>query len=124
MTVTLANRFLVPCAGLAVLAFVAGCGPKNIASIRSKAEKYEGQTVTITARVIDTKDIPLTNNDYYKITDDSGELWVLTTRGVPLKGFKYKIEGRLERPAGSVAGVLLGDHIVRETRREEVGEKY
>lgn len=109
-------------AGLLALAVVAGCGPKSIAGIKGKAQKYDGQTVTITARVIDTKDIPLTSTDYYKVTDDSGELWVLTTRGVPLKGMKYRIEGRLERPAGSVAGILLGDYILRESSRQEVRE--
>jgi len=108
--------------GLAAVLLVAGCGPNRIAKLNSKPQKYDGQEVTVVGRVIDTRDIPLTKNDYYKVTDDTGELWVLTTRGVALRGLKYKIKGTYRRPDGSVAGVLLGDYIVQEHKREEVRE--
>ena len=122
--VRVSQEIRIPVLGAIVAAFgfLAGCGPTTIAAMGARPAKYEGKSVEITARVIDTRDVPLTNNDYYKITDNSGEIWVLTTRGLPLRGLEYKIKGEYRKPGGPVAEAFLGTYILRESKREELVE--
>lgn len=102
------------------LAFSACGGSMSIQRLQSRPQQYEGKDVKIAARVVDTRDVPLTDNDYYKITDDTGTIWVLTRRGVPLRTLKYRIEGVYRRPTGPVAGLVLGDYVIEEFRRTEI----
>ena len=99
---------------------VVGCGGMTVSGLQTKPENYEGKRIKVVARVIATKDVPLTDYDYYKVTDDTGQLWVQTRRGVPLKGARYRVEGIFKRPGGAVAGMLLGDFIIEEHKRAEV----
>ena len=103
-----------------VAALLIACGGVTVNRLHTKADRYEGEQIKVVARVVDTKDVPLTDYDYYKITDDTGQMWVQTRRGVPLKGARYRIEGMFKRPGGSVAGLLLGDFIIEEYKRVEV----
>jgi hypothetical protein len=70
--------------------------------------------------VIEVRDIPLVTKDYYKVTDDTGELWVRTVRGVPVRGLRYRVSGSLLPSDGLVEGLLGGEHILKEAAREEV----
>jgi hypothetical protein len=76
--------------------------------------------VTLTVRAIEVRDIPLVTKDYYKVTDDAGEIWVRTVRGLPLRGLRYRVSGSLVPSNGVVEGLLGGEHILKEAAREEV----
>jgi len=118
MNASVARRAL---AALATVALVAGCGGRlTIQRLADRPAKYDGQRVTIVARVIETRDVPVVNLDYYKITDDTGTLWVMTRHGVPVKSLRYRITGRYERPASAAEGLLLGDYIIEEYGRTEI----
>ncbi len=107
-------------AAATVAVMVAGCGSLNISGMQRQPEKYEGQQVELVLKVLDTQDVPLTQQDYYKVTDNTGQMWVQTRRGVPLKGAIYRVKGIFKRPRGIVVGFLLGDFIIEEHSRNEV----
>ncbi|MBP7126982.1 hypothetical protein KBD49_11525 [Myxococcota bacterium] len=64
----------------------------------------EGERVVTTRGLAgDSVQVPLTDYGIYKILDDDGHLWVLSRRGVPGKGSKVKVKGRLFA-TGDLAG--------------------
>jgi hypothetical protein len=98
-------------------AFLLGCGPLTLQRMQTEPDEYVGRLIELEVRVIETQDVPLVVDDYYKATDGTGQIWVKTRRGVPLKRARYKIEGIFKRPRGVVEDFLLGDFVLEEYSR-------
>jgi len=108
---------------ISVLIFLIGsllfCSTK-IDKLHRNPHNYIGKHVTIKARIIATRDIPFSSTDYYKITDDTGEIWVSTTKGIPTAGIKYRINGCLVKIDDEIKKLIWGEYILSEIRREEL----
>lgn len=93
-----------------------GCiGGDKIGEITSNPPSYEGKTVKIKGTVIDTFSVPLVSQGAYQVSDGTGSIWVVTTRGVPAEGETISVTGTV-RPAFKIAGQSFGIVIMESTR--------
>lgn len=70
-------------------------GTSSTKEARERCSQQGNREATIRGTIGDSLEIPLTEYGIYKILDDEGHLWVLSRQGVPLKGSKVKVKGRL-----------------------------
>ncbi len=89
---------------LAIGLFAAGMAKRlSIGEIEANTAKYLGKKVTIAGTVetgygISLPQILIRNGSggTYKIDDGTGEIWVVTQRGVPQKGARLKVKGKIQ----------------------------
>ena len=110
---------------VAVIALVAICMVLSCGCIGEKADKigditsnpseYEGETVNIKGSVRDTFSIPLISQGAYKMSDGTGSIWVITTRGVPSEGEKVSVKGTV-KTAFKIGVKSFGTVVVERSR--------
>lgn len=71
---------------------VAGCATK-INKVLADPSKYRDKEVTVSGKVADS--VSIVDRGAYRIVDSSGELWVVSTRGVPRVGADVKVKGTI-----------------------------
>lgn len=106
---------------LVAICVILSCGcigekADKIGDITSTPSEYEGETVKIKGTVRDTFSIPLISQGAYKMSDNTGSIWVITTRGVPSEGEKISVDGTV-RTAFKLGGQSFGT-VVTEGSRE------
>jgi hypothetical protein len=83
-----------------VLLFVAfaaaGCATKSIDRVLADPMRYRDRQVQIVGQVVDS--YSLLGRGVYRVRDDSGQLWVLSDRGVPRDGARVKVKGTIREP--------------------------
>ena len=105
---------------LIAIYIVSSCGcigeaGDKIGDITGNPSQYEGETVSIKGTVRDTFSIPLVSQGAYKISDGTGSIWVITTRGVPSEGEKVSVKGTV-RTAFKLGVKSLGTVIMESGR--------
>jgi hypothetical protein len=83
----------------------AGCA-QTVNKILVDPAKYRNHEVTLSGRVVDS--FSLANRGAYRFADSTGELWIISDRGVPRKGAQVKVRGTIRE--GFNLG-FLGDRI-------------
>jgi hypothetical protein len=98
----------------------------TIRDVRSDPTKYRGRDVTVSGVV--SESLSLLGRGAYRVTDKTGDIWVVSQVGVPRKGAKVKVSGttrsgfdlgsfgeRVRLPAELTNGVVLmeSSHSVR-----------
>ena len=69
-----------------------GCSSKyTILNLQTAPDRFLSTEVTVVGRVVQTLDDRNSEFDYYSVADKSGEIWILTKRGVPLRGSAYEV---------------------------------
>jgi hypothetical protein len=102
---------LVPAALL-----LTGCGTQRIGRILQDPSRYTNRNVTVEGRV--TNSVGAFVAGVYQVEDESGKIYVLSSRGVPAKGAMVKVDGTVT-PGVNVLGKSFGttirerDHKVR-----------
>lgn len=107
--------------GLAVLslsALMSAACATTINHILADPSRYRNHEVHVSGAVVDSFSIG--DRGTYRITDGTGQLWVVSDRGVPRKGAKVKVTGtiregfnmgmlgdRIKLPAGIGSGLVL-----------------
>jgi hypothetical protein len=99
------------------------CATRTIGSVLADPSKYRNHEVQISGDVVDSYGV--LGRGVYRVRDDSGELWVMSSEGVPRTGARVKVRGTVRDafslgplgrgiPSG-VGGVLLveSSHDVR-----------
>lgn len=87
---------------LAIGLFAAGMAKRiSIGEIEANSSKYVGKKVSVTGTVETSYgiSIPLIekgSGGIYKIDDGTGEIWVITQRGIPQKGARLGIKGKVQ----------------------------
>ena len=77
---------------IAAAAIAAGaCATKTIGSVLADPSKYRNREVQIAGNVVDSYGV--LGRGVYRIRDDSGELWVMSSEGVPRTGARVKVRG-------------------------------
>lgn len=100
-----------------VLATVA-CGSKTVNQILADPSRYRNQDVSVSGTVEES--FSFANQGVYRINDDTGQLWVISNGGVPRKGARVTVKGRIQEgfnlgslgdrinlPAGVGSGLVL-----------------
>jgi hypothetical protein len=84
----------------------AACASTTINRILADPAKYRDKDVRLSGTVADS--YSLANRGVYKLDDESGQIWVVSDRGVPRRGARVKVTGRVRE--GFNLG-SLGDQI-------------
>ena len=80
----------------AAAVWLASCGlfTTKIADIKAAPQRYEGQTVTIAGNVTSTTNLLMVK--YYKVSDGTGEMIVVTQSPLPKEGDKVRAKGTVK----------------------------
>ena len=104
-------------ATLALCVVMAACATK-INKVLADPSKYRDKEVTVSGRVEDS--ISIIDRGAYRVKDSSGELWVVSTSGVPRVGANVNVKGtirdgynfglfgnKIKLPGGLSSGLVL-----------------
>jgi len=90
------------------------CAPRSINQILVDPSRYQDREVRVSGTVEES--YSFAGRGAYRIDDESGQLWVISERGVPRKGARVIVKGRirdgfnfgsLSLPAGLGSGLVL-----------------
>ena len=76
---------------LAVLA--AGCATTNVARLLAEPQRFANKDVGLKGDV--TESVSLLGHGAYKLDDGTGTIWVVSRHGVPRKGARVKVKGKV-----------------------------
>ena len=75
--------------------FLAGCGPTKIGKLLADPTRYNNRNVSVEGTV--TNSVGALGVGGYQIEDDTGKVFVVSTgSGVPTKGARVKVSGRVQ----------------------------
>jgi hypothetical protein len=96
-----------PGALLSVIVFSAlimtGCEQKTINEIKADPARYANREVTIVGNV--TQSVSVMGKGAYEIDDGTGKLWIISDTGVPRKGARVGVKGKI-RDAYNLSAVV------------------
>jgi len=107
--------FLLPALLVAMAALTACPSQTNIGKITADPDRYMDKEVGVVGRVTDSYGVPFVGGAY-ELDDGTGKMWVVTQRGVPSKGSRVGVKGRVYTGA-SFRGRNLGVALREEDRR-------
>ncbi len=88
----LAARALALAAVSALL--LTACGPKSINHVLADPSRYASQDVRLQGRV--TESYSVAGRGAYQLDDGTGVLWIVSERGVPRRGARVEVKGRIK----------------------------
>lgn len=94
----------------AVALLMAACEQKTINQIRADPGRYAHHEVGITGRVVNSYSVM--GNGAYMVDDGTGRLWVVSDRGVPRKGARVAVKGRI-RDAYDLGSIVRVPEVMR-----------
>jgi hypothetical protein len=113
-----AHRSLAPWAVLGALMAVlllSACGARRVNQILSDPTKYAHSDVKLQGTV--TESFSVLGKGAYQLSDGTGRIWVVSKSGVPRKGARISVKGRVREafdlgglvslPKGLDSGVVL-----------------
>ena len=118
------SLFFLPALAACLLAalLLAGCNEHTdkLGDISSNPSAYVNKDVTVAGEVTKVYELPLgiANVAAYRITDGTGQVWVLSRAGAPREGDKVGLKGTV-RPEGRVGTEVLTNIIEEKQRRME-----
>jgi hypothetical protein len=97
---------------------LSACATRSVNQILADPSRYRNREVRVSGSVVES--YSLANRGAYQIDDQSGQLWVVSDRGVPRKGERVSVKGtiregfnlgtlgdRISLPAGIGSGVVM-----------------
>ena len=107
--------FLLPFLLVLLVGLTACPNQTNIGKINADPNRYMDKEVGLTGRVTDSYGVPFVGGAY-EIDDGTGRIWVITQRGVPSRGARVGVKGRVySGPA--YGGRVFGTALKEEDRR-------
>jgi len=94
-------RRTIPVTLALIALFFAACEEKSINQIMADPHRYMHQDVGIRGTVIESYSVA--GHGIYRVDDGTGRLWIVSDKGVPRKGAKVAVLGRIKD------GYNLGD---------------
>ena len=88
--------------------FLAGCGSTKIGRILNDPSRYQNRGVTVEGRV--TNVVGAFVAGVYQVDDGTGKIYVVSTRGVPNRDARVRVEGTVT-PGVNVMGRNFGTAI-------------
>lgn len=101
---------------MATVTLSSACASVTINRVLADPARYRDREVTVSGQVSDS--YSLGSRGAYRVRDGSGELWVISEKGVPRTGAEVKVTGRIREgynvgslgarlPAGLGSGLVL-----------------
>jgi hypothetical protein len=101
---------------LSIAALSTACASVTINKVLADPAHYRDREVTLSGQVSDS--FSVASRGAYRLRDGSGELWVISEKGVPRTGAEVKVTGRVREgynvgslgprlPAGLGSGLVL-----------------
>jgi hypothetical protein len=107
-----------PAAAALLIATIAAtaCATKSITDVLSNPSRYRDREIQISGDVLDS--FSLLNRGVYRVRDETGQLWVVSDRGVPNSGARVTVKGTIREgfnlgplfaklPPGMTLGLLM-----------------
>jgi hypothetical protein len=85
-----------------------GCGTTRIGRILADPSRYQNRNVTVEGRV--TNVVGAFTAGVYEVEDETGKIYVVSTRGVPTKGARVAVKGNVT-PGVNIMGKSIGTAI-------------
>ena len=89
---------------LAAVVGAAACAT-SINNVLADPSRYRNREVKVSGRVVDSYSVA--DRGFYRLQDRSGELWVVSTRGVPRTGARVSVRGTI-RDAYNIGAIGRG----------------
>ena len=70
-----------------------GCAGTTISKVLAEPQKYRQGDVDLKGNVLES--VSLLGHGAYKLDDGTGTIWVVSNHGVPRKGARVKVNGRV-----------------------------
>lgn len=96
---------------LAAALLSTACGSVKIGRINADPSRFRNQTVHVTGSVVTS--VGLLGTGGYQIEDDTGKIFVITRSGVPSRGSRVTVTGKV-MPGVEVLGQAVGTAIREE----------
>ena len=102
----------------AVLVFaallLAGCAPVTIGRINADPSRFQNKAVKVEGTV--TNSVGVLGRGGYELEDSTGKIYVISGRGVPSRGSKVEVTGRVS-PGVELLGTPVGVAIREESHK-------
>jgi hypothetical protein len=85
-----------------------GCGSVRINRILSDPARYSNRNVQVEGRVVNV--VGALNMGVYEVDDGTGKIYVVSSRGVPTRNARVRVDGRVQ-PGLNIMGRSLGTAI-------------
>jgi hypothetical protein len=95
-------------------ALLAGCAPMTIGRITADPSRYQNRSVRVSGTV--TNSVGVMGKGGYQIEDGTGRIYVISGAGVPSRGSRVTVTGRVV-PGVQVLGTPVGVTIREETHK-------
>ena len=90
---------------LSMVALVSmACASTHINRILADPSHYGDRQVRVSGSVVDS--YSFANRGAYRLGDESGQLWVVSDRGVPRKGARVTVQGTIREDSASAAPAI------------------
>ena len=93
---------------------LAGCAPLTIGRINADPSRFRNRTVRVTGTV--TNSVGLLGKGGYQLEDNTGKIYVISGKGVPSRGSRVTVTGRVN-PGAEVLGTAVGVTIREDSHR-------
>jgi hypothetical protein len=103
---------LILALGAALL--LSACGSVRIAQIQSNPFRYQNRNVSVTGSVVNSVGVLGTGG--YQLDDGTGRIYVISTSGIPARGARVTVRGRVSS-AAQVMGRSIGTAIHAESQK-------
>lgn len=71
----------------------AGCATTNVARLLAEPQRYANRDVGLKGDVVES--VSLLGHGAYKLDDGTGTIWVVSRHGVPRRGARVKVKGKV-----------------------------
>ena len=72
---------------------LSGCATTNVARLLAEPQRFANHDVGLRGDVVES--VSLLGNGAYKLDDGTGTIWVVSRHGVPRRGARVKVKGRV-----------------------------
>lgn len=105
------KRLLLPLLAGLVLT---GCGATKIARINADPTRYQNKSVRVNGTVVNS--FGVLGKGGYQVQDETGSIYVISGTGVPSKGVRVTVSGRVMAGA-TILGKAIGTAIREESHK-------
>jgi membrane protein implicated in regulation of membrane protease activity len=71
----------------------AGCATTNVARLLAEPQRYANRNVGLKGDVVES--VSLLGHGAYKLDDGTGTIWIVSKHGVPRRGARVKVKGKI-----------------------------
>jgi hypothetical protein len=93
---------------------LAGCAPLTIGRITADPSRFQNKTVRVSGTV--TNSVGAMGKGGYQLDDGTGKIYVISGKGVPSRGSKVEVTGRVS-PGVELLGTPVGIAIREENHK-------